>query len=134
MEVLIPPERIQSRVAELAAEIARAYDGRPVTVVGERRATTGASVPSPASGDITTSIRNPLESSANRPISLFSGTGSAMRPSSPARPNGHPRRESRTSAPAAGLFEGPRNSTVRDRGAGKRTVCGDPEGLAEAVP
>lgn len=34
MEVLIPAERIQSRVAEMATEIARVYDGQPVTVVG----------------------------------------------------------------------------------------------------
>ena len=34
MEVLIPSERIGERVESLAAEIARAYDGRPVTVVG----------------------------------------------------------------------------------------------------
>ena len=34
MDVLIPADRIQSRVEELAAEIARAYEGRPVTVVG----------------------------------------------------------------------------------------------------
>ena len=34
MEVLIPPERIQARVEELAGEIARAYEGKPVTVVG----------------------------------------------------------------------------------------------------
>ncbi|MCI0700747.1 MAG: hypoxanthine phosphoribosyltransferase [Planctomycetia bacterium] len=34
MEVLIPAERIQTRVAELASEIARDYAGTPVTVVG----------------------------------------------------------------------------------------------------
>jgi hypoxanthine phosphoribosyltransferase len=34
MEVLISAERIRARVEELAAEIARAYEGRPVTVVG----------------------------------------------------------------------------------------------------
>lgn len=34
MEELIPAERIGARVAEMAADIARAYDGRPVTVVG----------------------------------------------------------------------------------------------------
>lgn len=34
MDVLIPAERIHARVGELAAEIARAYDGKPVTVVG----------------------------------------------------------------------------------------------------
>ena len=34
MEVLVTPERIRDRVEELAAEIARAYQGRPVTVVG----------------------------------------------------------------------------------------------------
>lgn len=34
MDVLIPPERIEARVRELAAEIARAYEGKPVTVVG----------------------------------------------------------------------------------------------------
>jgi hypoxanthine phosphoribosyltransferase len=34
MDVLIPAERIDTRVKELAAEIARAYEGKPVTVVG----------------------------------------------------------------------------------------------------
>ena len=34
MEVLIDADRITERVKEVAAEIARAYDGRPVTVVG----------------------------------------------------------------------------------------------------
>jgi hypoxanthine phosphoribosyltransferase len=34
MEVLIPADRIHARVDELAAEIARAYAGKPVTVVG----------------------------------------------------------------------------------------------------
>ena len=34
MEVLIPADKIHARVDELAAEIVRAYDGRPVTVVG----------------------------------------------------------------------------------------------------
>ena len=34
MEILIPADRIQTRVAELAAEIVRDYDGKPVTVVG----------------------------------------------------------------------------------------------------
>ena len=34
MEVLIPAERIHARVAELAEQIARDLDGRPVTVVG----------------------------------------------------------------------------------------------------
>jgi hypoxanthine phosphoribosyltransferase len=34
MDVLIPAERIDARVKELAAEIARAYEGKPVTVVG----------------------------------------------------------------------------------------------------
>lgn len=34
MDVLIPPDRIEARVHELAAEIARAYEGKPVTVVG----------------------------------------------------------------------------------------------------
>lgn len=34
MDVLISAERIRARVEELAAEIARAYEGRPVTVVG----------------------------------------------------------------------------------------------------
>lgn len=34
MDVLIPPERVEARVRELAAEIARAYEGKPVTVVG----------------------------------------------------------------------------------------------------
>jgi hypoxanthine phosphoribosyltransferase len=34
MEVLIPADRIRDRVAEVAAEVARAYAGRPVTVVG----------------------------------------------------------------------------------------------------
>lgn len=34
MEVLIPADRIDVRVGEMAAEIARAYDGKPVTVVG----------------------------------------------------------------------------------------------------
>jgi hypoxanthine phosphoribosyltransferase len=34
MDVLIPAERIQERVSELAGEIARSYHGRSVTVVG----------------------------------------------------------------------------------------------------
>ncbi len=34
MEVLITADRIQTRVDELAAEIVRTYDGKPVTVVG----------------------------------------------------------------------------------------------------
>ena len=34
VEILIPADRIDARVAELAADIARAYDGKPVTVVG----------------------------------------------------------------------------------------------------
>ncbi|VTS03153.1 hypoxanthine phosphoribosyltransferase : Hypoxanthine phosphoribosyltransferase OS=Pirellula staleyi (strain ATCC 27377 / DSM 6068 / ICPB 4128) GN=Psta_1642 PE=4 SV=1: Pribosyltran [Gemmata massiliana] len=34
MEVLITADRIQARVEELATEIVRAYDGKPVTVVG----------------------------------------------------------------------------------------------------
>ena len=34
MEVLITADRIHARVEELAAEIARTYDGKPVTVVG----------------------------------------------------------------------------------------------------
>jgi hypoxanthine phosphoribosyltransferase len=34
MDVLIPADRIHARVRELAAEIARAYEGKPVTVVG----------------------------------------------------------------------------------------------------
>jgi hypoxanthine phosphoribosyltransferase len=34
MEELIPADRIRTRIDELAGEIARAYDGRPVTVVG----------------------------------------------------------------------------------------------------
>ena len=34
MDVLIPADRIQARLDELAAEIARAYDGRPVTAIG----------------------------------------------------------------------------------------------------
>jgi hypoxanthine phosphoribosyltransferase len=34
MEVLIPAEKIRQRLDEMAGEIARAYDGRSVTVVG----------------------------------------------------------------------------------------------------
>jgi hypoxanthine phosphoribosyltransferase len=34
VRVLIPPERIQERLRELAAEIARDYDGEPVTLLG----------------------------------------------------------------------------------------------------
>ncbi len=34
MEVLIPADRIHARVDELAVQIVRAYDGKPVTVVG----------------------------------------------------------------------------------------------------
>jgi hypoxanthine phosphoribosyltransferase len=34
MEILISAERIDARVSELAQEIARAYEGKPVTVVG----------------------------------------------------------------------------------------------------
>lgn len=34
MEVLIPDSHIRDRVEQMAAEIAQAYDGRPVTVVG----------------------------------------------------------------------------------------------------
>jgi hypoxanthine phosphoribosyltransferase len=33
-EILIPADDIRARVGQLAGEIARAYDGRPVTVVG----------------------------------------------------------------------------------------------------
>jgi hypoxanthine phosphoribosyltransferase len=34
MDVLIPAERIQTRINEMAEEIVRAYQGKPVTVVG----------------------------------------------------------------------------------------------------
>lgn len=34
MEILIPADRIRTRVQEVAAEIARVYEGTPVTVVG----------------------------------------------------------------------------------------------------
>ena len=34
MEVLIPADRIQGRVEELAAQVAADYRGRPVTIVG----------------------------------------------------------------------------------------------------
>ncbi|HJZ60170.1 MAG TPA: hypoxanthine phosphoribosyltransferase [Gemmataceae bacterium] len=34
MEVLITADRIRNRIEEMSGEIARAYDGRPVTVVG----------------------------------------------------------------------------------------------------
>jgi hypoxanthine phosphoribosyltransferase len=34
MEALITADRIDARVGEMAAEIARAYEGKPVTVVG----------------------------------------------------------------------------------------------------
>jgi hypoxanthine phosphoribosyltransferase len=34
MQVLIPADRIDERVSEMAVEIARAYAGKPVTVVG----------------------------------------------------------------------------------------------------
>jgi hypoxanthine phosphoribosyltransferase len=34
MEILIPADRIQQRVAELARQIAADYQGRPVTIVG----------------------------------------------------------------------------------------------------
>jgi hypoxanthine phosphoribosyltransferase len=34
MEVLIPADRIHVRIGEMAAEIVRTYDGKPVTVVG----------------------------------------------------------------------------------------------------
>jgi hypoxanthine phosphoribosyltransferase len=34
MDILIPAERIQERVAELARQIAADYQGRPVTIVG----------------------------------------------------------------------------------------------------
>ena len=34
MEILIPADRIRDRVEEMAGEIARAYDRRPVTAVG----------------------------------------------------------------------------------------------------
>jgi hypoxanthine phosphoribosyltransferase len=34
MKILLPAERIQERVAELAGQIARDYHGRPVTIVG----------------------------------------------------------------------------------------------------
>src|SRR5581483_12404143 len=34
MDVLISAEQIRKRLDELAAEIARAYEGKPVTVVG----------------------------------------------------------------------------------------------------
>ncbi len=34
MDVLIPADRIEARLDELAGEVARAYDGRPVTAVG----------------------------------------------------------------------------------------------------
>jgi hypoxanthine phosphoribosyltransferase len=34
MEILLPADRLQVRVAQLAKEIARDYEGRPVTIVG----------------------------------------------------------------------------------------------------
>src|SRR5882762_9643506 len=34
MEILIPPDDISRRIERMAGEIVRAYDGRPVTVVG----------------------------------------------------------------------------------------------------
>jgi hypoxanthine phosphoribosyltransferase len=34
MEILLPAERLQKRVAEMATEIARDYHDRPVTIVG----------------------------------------------------------------------------------------------------
>jgi hypoxanthine phosphoribosyltransferase len=34
MQILLPADRIQERVGEMAAEIARDYHGRPVTIVG----------------------------------------------------------------------------------------------------
>lgn len=34
MRVLISPEQIQTRIDEIAREISRAYDGKPVTIVG----------------------------------------------------------------------------------------------------
>src|SRR6266403_2482521 len=34
MEVLIPADKIRDRIENMAVEIARAYEGRPVTVVG----------------------------------------------------------------------------------------------------
>ena len=34
MEILIPAERIQTRIAEMAQQIAADYKGRPVTIVG----------------------------------------------------------------------------------------------------
>jgi hypoxanthine phosphoribosyltransferase len=34
MEVLIPADKIQKRIDELAAQIMRDYDGKPVTIVG----------------------------------------------------------------------------------------------------
>src|SRR5437588_8782244 len=34
MEILLPAERIQQRVAEMARQIAADYAGRPVTIVG----------------------------------------------------------------------------------------------------
>jgi len=34
MEILLPADRIQERVAAMAAQIARDYQGRPVTIVG----------------------------------------------------------------------------------------------------
>src|SRR5437588_3574465 len=34
MEILLPAERIQQRVAEMARQIAADYQGRPVTIVG----------------------------------------------------------------------------------------------------
>ena len=34
MEILLPADRIQERVATMAAQIARDYHGRPVTIVG----------------------------------------------------------------------------------------------------
>ncbi len=34
MQILLPAERLQTRIAELAGEIARDYQDRPVTIVG----------------------------------------------------------------------------------------------------
>jgi hypoxanthine phosphoribosyltransferase len=34
MQILLPADRLQVRIAEMAKEIARDYEGRPVTIVG----------------------------------------------------------------------------------------------------